>query len=148
MTCSRSCSHLMSELGPEHKSVGCPSSAFPHCPAEQRCLGGELSESNAVTTDLTLCRCQHCMDTALRKHRTLLPQTSPWTPPLPGQSWPGQSTLRSGCTSEQPGVCQMLSSQCRAGVDISAPTCGGPLVPTATSGAVGQALNPGWAGRS
>lgn len=29
MTCSRSCSHLMSELGPEHKSLGCPSSAFP-----------------------------------------------------------------------------------------------------------------------
>lgn len=138
MTCSRSCSQCQSW----DQSTG-PSAVRPvrFPTAWQSSNATEKShQSNAVTTGLTLCRCQHCMDTALRKHRTLLLQTSPWTPPLPGQSWPGQSTLRSRCLSN--ALFPVQSGRGHFSAYLR-----GPLVPTATSG-VGQALNSGWAGRS
>lgn len=86
----------------------------------------EPSETSAVTTGLILCRCQHYTDTALRKHRTLLPRATLDTTALGRAAW--TVTSENKVHNERSGVCQTLSSQGRAGADIQRlpAECSGP----------------------
>lgn len=140
MTCSRSCSQCQSwdqsTRPPAVSPVLFPTASQSRMPRrrairEEGCnYRPDLMQMSALHGHGP----QKAPDSATPSH--------PWTPPLPGQSRPGRSTLRKRCTSQQSGDCQMLSSQGRAGSDISKPTCGSPLVLPMTSGVAGQALNP------